>query len=643
MTDMTEWRLPDDEVGERTSEFVARIILEDNADVSAVGAALQQRLHEGCNAVPGGYIWYREPPALQIGVESFEGKGLTLSMRVQDAVEDEWFLTYILRDASHALNACVSVEDEDGEFLLIEAADTLPSWICPENAKNRVWLFDGALHLVPLEYTSQDKLLSVRDATCLVRNPQIHTLASERIQKAALARINEYPEAARVQHHTTLAYLPPAAARAFTTYPQLVADSIHALATRDVLSTRAAQKPTYIGIEASEDEDMSYDKPPCKNSSLYQVRMTRHLYAQLSFDRFFPPRSYGLCWQRAVELYRIATTTSARRESITPEQALFGRWCDTGAKLTAGLEMRLHILGVRVPNQGVPLASIDRDRLIASLNTLGYFGDEVVGSQQWQALEAQAIETAGRLQAGDNGNEHGTFRSIRRAMSEGAAAPVNSYDAHEDSDEWLSMAPEELEQMFAKYHGAPSDAEEAAMNQLGKFMEKMQSFVEGEGDAEGALFNDELSDDSDDSEHERRKNTLVAPLSPSEWGAGNVSQQSESQLANSLKENKIGADATSIHHKPGESSVLLDERLPTRLRGLSTQEHYDGHSDSEVSFGDDEGIFALERQQPLEVAEDDLPEEHVMDDFFEFTRRQLGLSESQYARILDDRRARGGM
>ena len=32
----------------------------------------------------------------------------------------------------------ISVYDSDGEFLLIEAAEVLPSWVTPTNAENRV-------------------------------------------------------------------------------------------------------------------------------------------------------------------------------------------------------------------------------------------------------------------------------------------------------------------------------------------------------------------------------------------------------------------------------------------------------------------------------------------------------------------------
>jgi hypothetical protein len=35
------------------------------------------------------------------------------------------------------MNHC-SVYDSDGEFLLIEAAEALPSWVRPSNSENRV-------------------------------------------------------------------------------------------------------------------------------------------------------------------------------------------------------------------------------------------------------------------------------------------------------------------------------------------------------------------------------------------------------------------------------------------------------------------------------------------------------------------------
>lgn len=43
------------------------------------------------------------------------------------------------------------VEDNDGEFLLIEAADYLPKWLNPDTSENRVSFPHGMAELTVLE------------------------------------------------------------------------------------------------------------------------------------------------------------------------------------------------------------------------------------------------------------------------------------------------------------------------------------------------------------------------------------------------------------------------------------------------------------------------------------------------------------
>lgn len=61
-----------------------------------------------------------------------------------DSIEDEWVVVYLLRELTRKhKDLWVKVVDSDGEFLLIEAAGSLPSWLEPEVADNRVgsdWL-----------------------------------------------------------------------------------------------------------------------------------------------------------------------------------------------------------------------------------------------------------------------------------------------------------------------------------------------------------------------------------------------------------------------------------------------------------------------------------------------------------------------
>lgn len=56
-----------------------------------------------------------------------------------DSIEDEWVVVYLLRELTKRhKDIWVKVKDSDGEFLLIEAAGTLPAWLEPEVADNRV-------------------------------------------------------------------------------------------------------------------------------------------------------------------------------------------------------------------------------------------------------------------------------------------------------------------------------------------------------------------------------------------------------------------------------------------------------------------------------------------------------------------------
>lgn len=63
-----------------------------------------------------------------------------------DSIEDEWLVVYILRELTRKFpDLWVKISDNDGEFLLVEAADALPSWIEPDVASNRVRLISTEL------------------------------------------------------------------------------------------------------------------------------------------------------------------------------------------------------------------------------------------------------------------------------------------------------------------------------------------------------------------------------------------------------------------------------------------------------------------------------------------------------------------
>ena len=177
-------------------------------------------------------------------------------------------------------------------------------------------------------------------------------------------------------------------------------------------------------------------------------------------------------------------------------------------------------------------------------------------------------------------------------------------------------------------------------------MTKMNEFLQGEGDVEGAMFQDDTFDDGeepeDDSEDDmsesekaRRMDALVEPVPLSEWGAANA----EKEAAHPDGQIQSAPARAPTEPQPQQSGA--------RLQGLSGHEHYEGDSDSEGSLQGDEQDPEDERSDrrrwlELKEEEDDVNMENEMPAFLEFTRKALGLSNEQYAQILDERRGRGG-
>lgn len=98
------------------------------------------------NSLSSNYLWHKQPFNLELTSIDFaapigkqQHQWLHGKTDVTDAVDDEWFIVYLLQQVSTKWQeAVISIEDDDGEFLLIEAADVLPNWVTPQNAQNRV-------------------------------------------------------------------------------------------------------------------------------------------------------------------------------------------------------------------------------------------------------------------------------------------------------------------------------------------------------------------------------------------------------------------------------------------------------------------------------------------------------------------------
>ena len=230
-------------------------------------------------------------------------------MPVGDSVEDEWFVVWLLVHLSRRRDfagVAFRVWDDDGEFLLIEAADHLPRWLQgPGAAANRVFVFRGQLHLVPPEQKPPEAL-ALPDALRRLAGPG-RTAAGRRVQLQIEHRIREYPGKARADMHVAHCAVPRRVASLLRAEPQLVAAAVAAFSGRGPDDLRAARALEHFPPAAEAEAGLT----------VAAVTFSRCLYAQLALPAFagppgwpLPPRSHP---------------TFARAE--------------LGMKLTCGLEM----------------------------------------------------------------------------------------------------------------------------------------------------------------------------------------------------------------------------------------------------------------------------------------------------------------
>lgn len=119
-------------------QAIATSILAYVRELSKDPAIVPSTLSKGT-----GYLWQRDG----FNLRPLEGTKNLLqgNSRVGESIEDEWFIVHLLLEISKkwADQLVMEVHDDDGQFLLIEAAEHLPNWLNPDNAENRVSVEPG--------------------------------------------------------------------------------------------------------------------------------------------------------------------------------------------------------------------------------------------------------------------------------------------------------------------------------------------------------------------------------------------------------------------------------------------------------------------------------------------------------------------
>lgn len=224
--------------------------------------------------------------------------------RFGDCLNDEWFIVFLLYQISHHFeDALIAVSDNDGDLLLIEAALALPEWLDPSNSDNRVYIYQGKLHIIPLPKSPADifnfmssggttatkNALSRLESIEIIRQQQLSgmsTIASEDIQciiEDKLKKYHQQPQVSHEVHHARTVLLNPKAAFVLLSVPQLLPLAVEAFYLRDPMSLKACATMHHFPPQSTIHNRFDTVLP-----------WTQTTFAQTLHQQFYAPKPFHL-------------------------------------------------------------------------------------------------------------------------------------------------------------------------------------------------------------------------------------------------------------------------------------------------------------------------------------------------------------
>uniref|UniRef100_A0A674MZI1 Ecdysoneless homolog (Drosophila) n=1 Tax=Takifugu rubripes TaxID=31033 RepID=A0A674MZI1_TAKRU len=427
------------------------------------------------------YIWQNQPFNLTYhsekgGVPAHIGG----STQFGENVEDEWFIVYLLLQITEAFpELAARVEDNDGEFLLIEAADYLPKWLNPDSSQNRVFLHRGEVHILPCPSKfstvgfSKDVVPSLSQALAeLCSHPHV-CQASPKICSALKKRLKGYPEKIKTGLHQAHCFIPAGIAMVLAQRPQLVAHAVSAFYLRDPVDLQACRSFKIFSPETR---------------VLTSVTFTRCLYAQLLQQQF----------------------TSDRRSGFTlpPHSHPQYRAHELGMKLAHGFEILCSRVRLPSSEPDAPISCNPQwKRFLESLKKNDYFQGELEGSTRYRELMRSA-EHFFKQSVAFESSALSPGEEILLLMQNGH--PLNLEELkereqqlpQEDDDSWLEITAQDLDHFLTQ----------PTHQGMKKFLDTMSSHEGAEVPWDGSrnemeeLDSDDLDDD-DESDKEREEET----------------------------------------------------------------------------------------------------------------------------------------
>ncbi|XP_007545493.1 protein ecdysoneless homolog [Poecilia formosa] len=381
------------------------------------------------------YIWQDQPFNLKYHPEKGDVPAhIGGSTRYGDNIEDEWFIVYLLLHLTELFpELAARVEDNDGDFLLIEAADHLPKWLNPDTSENRVFIYRGELHILPCPSKSSsigfslDVVPSLAQALVLLSaHPEV-CLASPKIRSALKKRLQGYPEKIKANLHRAHCFIPAGVASVLAQRPDLVAPAVSAFYLRDPVDLQACR---------------SFKTFPPDTRVLASVTFTRCLYAQLQQQQFTPDRRSDF--------------------DLPPRSHPRYKAHELGTKLAHGFEILCSKSRLPSSEANTPVSCNPQwKNFLESLKKNGYFRGQLEGSAFHKEL-LRCAEIFFKQSVASKSSSISAGEEILQLLHN---SPLNleefkkleSQLPPEDSDSWLEVTSQDLEQLLQERSSRVAD------------------------------------------------------------------------------------------------------------------------------------------------------------------------------------------
>ncbi|XP_047993363.1 protein ecdysoneless homolog [Leguminivora glycinivorella] len=404
--------------------------------------ALCLQLNTCIQSLSTNYIWHRDEFRVHRPIEYASKEDIPEHLAsitcFGDNIEDEWFIVYLVLEITKKFkNLIVQVRDDDGEFLLIEAADYLPSWANPDSTDNRVFIYQGQIHIIPPNLQRDAEL---KDALQMIANSSNKTVASNAIQQSILNRIGNYPEKMHNLFHRTVVKLPVDIAALITLKPALIAPLVNAFCNHDVLDAKACKSIEY------------------NDCVIMGIKFTKCLYAMLMHAK--PLKNINF-------------------------KEMNDKKCVIGHKLTAGYQILMN-----KPNLDI-FSSKQYKNFMSKLNASGYFKNNIEGSKDYNELLRNAKEFYSIMECPVNSqvaNEISNMKlSIEFAQTREDLLQKKSTgeEFKLDDEDWLKIDPDQLNELLDSRYGKRTKFNDNDTLTANNVTSKLSSFLMKTSDFEG--------------------------------------------------------------------------------------------------------------------------------------------------------------